>query len=77
MNHKTLKPESIEHRKRVAAKYGFDEQEIIDMPKREFKNFCIGLEVGEKYGARKVIDSLKKEQEKELKELQNAEESDK
>ena len=68
-----FKPGSIEHRKKVAAKYGFDEQEIIDMPKREFKNFCIGLEIGEKYGARKVIEEMKSIKEQQEKEEEDAE----
>lgn len=54
-----FKPGSIDHRKKVAEKYGFDEQEVIDLRKREFRMLCVGLEIGEKFGARKVIKEMK------------------
>lgn len=52
---------SVEHRKKVAEKYGLDEQEIIDLPKDKFEILISGLEIGEKYGAKKVIDYIRKE----------------
>lgn len=58
-------PYSINHRKSVAEKYSLTEQEIIDMPRDKFEVFCTGLEIGEKYGARKIINYLKEEAKKE------------
>lgn len=55
----------IEHRKKVAARYNLPEQEIINMPRDKFELFCTGLGIGEKYGARKIINYLKEESEKE------------
>lgn len=49
----------IEHRQKVAEKYNLDAQEIINMPREKFEVFCIGLEIGEKYGAEKVIAAIK------------------
>ena len=63
-----IEPGSIEHRKKVAEKYGFVEQEVIDLPKKEFHTLCVGLNVGEKYGARKILDYMKEEHDKEVKE---------
>lgn len=53
----------IEHRKKVAEKYNLDEQEIIDLPREKFEIFVSGLEIGEKYGAKKVIDAIKADME--------------
>lgn len=50
---------SVEHRKKVAEKYNLDVQEIIDIPRDKFKVFCTGLEIGEMYGAKKVIAAIK------------------
>ena len=55
----------VEHRKKVAAKYNLAEQEIIDLPREKFEIFVSGLEIGEKFGAKKVIHHLKEEFEKE------------
>ena len=53
----------VEHRKKVAAKYNLAEQEIIDMPRDKFEVFVSGLEIGEKFGAKKVIEAIKKDME--------------
>lgn len=55
---------SVEHRKKVASKYGLDEQEIIDLPKDKFEIFISGLGIGEKYGAKKIIAYLENESKK-------------
>lgn len=34
---------SVEHRKDVAKYYQFQEQEVLDLPKREFKTLIIGI----------------------------------
>ena len=34
---------SVEHRKDVAKYYHFQEQEVLDLPKREFKTLIIGI----------------------------------
>lgn len=34
---------SVEHRKDVAKYYNFQEQEVLDLPKREFKTLIIGI----------------------------------
>lgn len=65
----------IEHRKKVAAKYNLAEQEIIDMPRDKFEIFVSGLEIGEKYGARKIINYLKEERDKEQNYIKNDEEA--
>lgn len=44
---------SINHRKSIAEFYDFNEQEVLDLPKREFKTLVIGLRKGEIQG--KVI----------------------
>lgn len=46
---------SVYHRKAIAEIYDFDEQEVLDLPKREFKTLIIGLIKGEIQG--KVIAS--------------------
>lgn len=46
---------SIEHRKAIAELYDFNEQEVLDLPKKEFKTLVIGLIKGEIQG--KVIAS--------------------
>ena len=53
-----LVPGSIDHRKKVAEMYHLDEQEVLDLPKREFKNFCAGIKLGEQDGAKKMLVSL-------------------
>lgn len=52
---------SVEWRKKTAAKYNLAEQEIIDLPRDKYEILIAGLEIGEKYGAKKVIEHLKKE----------------
>ena len=54
---------SIEYRKKVAAKYGIEEQEVIDMPKKEYDAFISGLYIGQKYGAAKLAADLRKQME--------------
>ena len=71
-----FKPGSVEHRKKVAEKYGLDEQEVIDLPKKEFHILCVGLEIGEKYGARKVLDYMKEEHDRETKEAADDDKED-
>lgn len=44
---------TISHRKSIAEFYDFDEQEVLDLPRREFKTLVIGLRKGEIQG--KVI----------------------
>jgi len=63
---------SVEWRKKTAAKYNLDEQEIIDLPRDKYEILIAGLEIGEKYGAKKMIEHIKevmtihpREQEKE------------
>ena len=34
---------SVEHRKDIAKYYKFQEQEVLDLPKREFKTLIIGI----------------------------------
>lgn len=51
---------SIEWRKKTAAKYNLAEQEIIDLPRDKYEILIAGLEIGEKYGAKKVIEHVKK-----------------
>jgi hypothetical protein len=51
-------PGSVEHRKKVADMYHLDEQEVLDLPKREFKNFCAGIKIGEKSGAEKLVENM-------------------
>lgn len=41
---------SIWHRKDVARYYKFDEQEVLDLPKREFKTLIIGIKRGNNEG---------------------------
>lgn len=52
---------SVEHRKKVAEKYNLDVQEIIDLPREKFEIFVSGLEIGEKYGAEKVITAIRED----------------
>ena len=61
---------SVEQRKKLAKKYNLDAQEIIDLPRDKYEIFISGLEIGEKYGASKIIEYLKSEYEKE-KEVNN------
>lgn len=51
---------SVEWRKKTAAKYNLAEQEIIDLPRDKYEILIAGLEIGEKYGAKKVIEHVKK-----------------
>ena len=67
-----VKPGSIEHRKAIAKKYNFIEQEIIDLPEKMFEMLCTGLTEGEKYAARKLMRYIE-EQEKKEQEKNNAE----
>lgn len=41
---------NIDHRKAVAAFFDLDEQEVLDLPKREFKTLIIGLINGRLHG---------------------------
>lgn len=41
---------SVSHRKDIAKYYGFNEQEVLDLPKREFKTLIIGIIKGNKEG---------------------------
>ena len=64
MDKKTkIVPGSIEHRKKVAEKYNINEQEVIDMPAKNFEAFCVGLFTGEKHGANELLKNLVNEPE--------------
>ena len=41
---------NIDHRKEVAAFFDLDEQEVLDLPRREFKTLIIGLIKGRVHG---------------------------
>lgn len=58
-----VKPGSVKHREAVAIKYGLDAQEVIDLPKGKFEGLCMGLRIGEEYGAKKVMQKLAEYQE--------------
>ena len=49
---------SVEHRKKVAADFCLNEQEVIDMPKREFKTFIMGIEFGKTKAANDVKENF-------------------
>ncbi len=51
---------SVEWRKKTAAKYNLAEQEIIDLPRDKYEILIAGLGIGEKYGAKKVIEHIYK-----------------
>ena len=50
---------SIEHRKEVAAFYGLNEQEVVDLPKREFKTLVIGIIKGRIQGKFEASEDIK------------------
>ena len=58
-----VKPGSIKHREAVAIKYGLNVQEVIDLSSVKFEGFCMGLRVGEEYGAKKIMQKLAEYQE--------------
>ena len=60
-----VKPGSVKHREAVAIKYGLDVQEVIDLPKGKFEGLCMGLRIGEEYGAKKIMQKLAEYQEAE------------
>ena len=45
---------SIENRKKLAAEIGLDEQEVLDLPKREFHTLWVGFEAGKKKAAAEI-----------------------
>lgn len=51
---------SVEHRKDVAKYYQFQEQEVLDLPKREFKTLIIGIIKGNIEGKFIAGEELKK-----------------
>lgn len=50
---------SVEHRKEVAAFYGLNEQEVVDLPKREFKTLVIGIIKGRLQGKFEASEDIK------------------
>lgn len=50
---------SVEHRKDIAIYYGFNEQEVLDLPKREFKTLIIGIIKGNMEGKFIAAEELK------------------
>lgn len=50
---------SIEHRKKVAEFYGLDTQEVVDLPKREFKTLVIGIIKGTLQGKFEASEDIK------------------
>ena len=52
---------SIWHRKDVARYYKFDEQEVLDLPKREFKTLIIGIKRGNNEGRFMAMELIKQE----------------
>ena len=54
---------SVEYRKKVAAKYNINEQDVIDLPKPEYDAFIAGLQIGEKYGAARLAADIRRQME--------------
>lgn len=50
---------SIEHRKSLANFFVLDTQEVLDLPRREFKTLVIGLINGRVYGKLEASDEIK------------------
>ena len=68
-----VKPGSIEHRKAIAKKYNFIEQEIIDLPEKMFEMLCTGLTEGENYAAKKLMRYIEEQEKKEKEKEDHAE----
>lgn len=54
---------SVEYRKKIAAKYNINEQEVIDLSKRELEIFVAGLQYGEMHGAAKLAADIRRQME--------------
>lgn len=50
---------SVMHRRSIAARFELDVQEVIDMPKREFKTLVIGLTKGRISGKLEASEDIK------------------
>ena len=50
---------SIDHRRELAGFYGLDEQEVLDLPKREFKTLVIGIIKGKLQGKFEATEDIK------------------
>lgn len=50
---------SIDHRKSLANFFVLNTQEVLDLPRREFKNLVIGLIKGRVYGKLEAADEAK------------------
>lgn len=50
---------SIEHRKELAEYFSLDQQEVLDLPKREFKTLIIGMIKGKQFGQYITTETIK------------------
>lgn len=49
---------SIDHRKKLAKDMGLDEQEVLDLPKRELHTLWVGFEAGKKKAAAEIKEAF-------------------